>query len=99
MPTTLAAVDILQNKVAIAPAKAANAGGVAISGLEMSQNSLRLSWSEDEMETRLRDIMRSIHAQCVLHGGGGRAKKINYIAGANLAGFVRVADAMLAHGV
>ena len=65
MPTTLAAVDILQNKVAIAPAKAANAGGVAISGLEMSQNSLRLSWSEDEMETRLRDIMRSIHAQCV----------------------------------
>ena len=99
MPTTLDALALLRDKVMIAPAKAANAGGVAISGLEMSQNSLRLSWSEEEMQTRLRDIMRRIHSQCVQHGGKRGRKEIDYIAGANIAGFVRVAEAMLAHGV
>lgn len=98
MPVSLEAMAALRNKVAVAPAKAANAGGVAISGLEMSQNSLRLSWSEEEMQTRLREIMRSIHAQCVQYGGR-KGKDPDYVAGANIAGFVRVADAMLAHGV
>lgn len=97
MPTTLESVHLLRDKLILAPAKAANAGGVAISGLEMSQNSLRLSWSEDEMQTRLRDIMRNIHDQCVRHGK--KKSTVDYIVGANLAGFVRVADAMLAHGV
>ncbi|MGI9298290.1 MAG: NADP-specific glutamate dehydrogenase [Gammaproteobacteria bacterium] len=100
MPTTLEALGLIRDKMMIAPAKAANAGGVAISGLEMSQNSLRLSWSEEEMQARLRDIMRSIHAQCVQHGKKrGAAGGVDYVAGANIAGFMRVADAMLAHGV
>lgn len=100
MPTTLDALGLMRDKLMIAPAKAANAGGVAISGLEMSQNSLRLSWSEKEMQERLRDIMRSIHEQCVRHGKKrGAPGGIDYVAGANIAGFVRVADAMLAHGV
>jgi glutamate dehydrogenase (NADP+) len=64
----------------------------------MSQNSLRLSWSEDEMEERLRDIMISIHKQCVTHGKQGK-KPVDYVVGANIAGFLRVSDAMLAHGV
>ncbi|MGU9951702.1 MAG: NADP-specific glutamate dehydrogenase [Gammaproteobacteria bacterium WSBS_2016_MAG_OTU1] len=97
MPTTLEATALLHHKVMFAPAKAANAGGVAISGLEMSQNSLRLSWSEDEMQVRLRDIMRSIHEQCVQYGG--KKGDIDYIAGANIAGFAKVSEAMLAHGV
>lgn len=98
MPTSLEAMSLLRGKILLAPAKAANAGGVAISGLEMSQNSLRLSWSEEEMQTRLRDIMRSIHKQCVQYGGKKKGR-VDYVAGANIAGFVRVANAMLAHGV
>ena len=100
MPTTLEAMEKMRGKLMIAPAKAANAGGVAISGLEMSQNSLRLSWSEEEMQARLRGIMRSIHEQCVRHGKKrGAVGGVDYVAGANLAGFVRVAEAMFAHGV
>ena len=99
MPTTLGAVHLLQEAgVLFAPAKAANAGGVAVSGLEQSQNALRISWTRDEVDQRLRDIMSAIHAQCVDWGGEGDGR-INYVKGANLAGFVRVAQAMLAYGV
>lgn len=97
MPTTLAAMHLLQdNGVLFGPAKAANAGGVAVSGLEQSQNSLRISWSREEVDERLRGIMSGIHQQCVEWGtdNGG----VNYVRGANLAGFKRVADAMLAYG-
>jgi glutamate dehydrogenase (NADP+) len=100
MPTTPEAVSVFhQDKhVLHAPAKAANAGGVAVSGLEMSQNSLRLQWNESEVDSRLRDIIRNIHDQCVEHGvqKGGH---IDYFKGANIAGFTKVADAMLAYGV
>ena len=99
MPTSLEAMALMRGKILLAPAKAANAGGVAISGLEMSQNSLRLSWSEEEMQMRLREIMRSIHKQCAQHGATKKKGVIDYVAGANIAGFIRVADAMLAHGV
>jgi glutamate dehydrogenase (NADP+) len=99
MPTEEPAVAFMRDKLLFAPAKAANAGGVAISGLEMSQNSLRLSWDHDEMERRLEDIMRGIHRQCVDHAKGGKGKRADYITGANIAGFIRVADAMMAHGV
>ncbi len=79
------------------PGKAANAGGVAISGLEMTQNSLRLSWTRDEVDQRLQGIMRSIHEQCVEYGTEGGS--VNYVKGANIAGFKKVADAMLAYGI
>lgn len=98
MPVTNEAVWLLQaNKVIHVPGKAANAGGVAVSGLEMSQNSLRLSWSRAEINQRLHDIMRTIHHKCVEHGSADGV--INYSKGANIAGFIKVADAMLAHGV
>ncbi len=97
MPSSESAVNFLRRKILFAPAKAANAGGVAISGLEMSQNSLRLSWNEKEMESRLRDIMREIHSQCAKYGA--RKNRVDYVDGANIAGFVRTAEAMLAHGV
>ena len=85
-------------KVLFAPGKASNAGGVATSGLEMSQNAMRLSWPRDEVDGRLLSIMQGIHAACVQHG---RRKDgtISYVDGANIAGFVKVADAMLAQGV
>ena len=97
MPSTLeAAHRFIEAGVMFAPAKAANAGGVAVSGLEQSQNALRMSWSREEVDTKLKGIMEGIHAKCVLQGKeGGR---INYIKGANLAGFVKVAEAMLAYG-
>lgn len=98
MPVSYDATLKLRDQLIFAPAKAANAGGVAISGLEMSQNSIRMSWTEEEMQTRLREIMRGIHSQCVRYGGRGK-KNVDYISGANIAGFVRVAEAMLAHGV
>jgi len=84
--------------VLYAPGKASNAGGVATSGLEMSQNALRLSWPREEVDARLQQIMTSIHAACLHHGemAGGR---VSYVQGANVAGFVKVADAMLAQGV
>ncbi|MBC8354623.1 MAG: NADP-specific glutamate dehydrogenase [Planctomycetes bacterium] len=99
MPTELGAVHaFLNNKVLFGPAKAANAGGVAVSGLEQSQNALRLSWSREEVDQRLRTIMQDIHEKCISHGENGDGY-VNYVRGANIAGFVKVADAMLAYGV
>lgn len=98
MPSTIEAVHYFNEKeILFAPAKAANAGGVAISGLEMTQNSLRLSWSSEEVDERLQSIMRSIHEQCVEYGTEDGS--VNYHKGANIAGFVKVADAMVAYGV
>ena len=77
--------------------QASNAGGVAVSGLEMTQNSIHLNWSKEELDTRLRNIMRSIHQSCIDYGT--EKGSINYLKGANLAGFKKVADAMLAYGV
>ncbi|MBS0342677.1 MAG: glutamate dehydrogenase, partial [Proteobacteria bacterium] len=99
MPSTLEAIQVFEHHdVLYAPGKASNAGGVATSGLEMSQNALRLSWTREEVDARLLQIMKSIHAACLHHGdaGGGR---VSYVQGANVAGFVKVADAMLAQGV
>jgi glutamate dehydrogenase (NADP+) len=99
MPSTPEAVDVfLTNKILYGPGKATNAGGVAVSGLEMSQNSMRLSWTREEVDTRLREnIMKSIHEQCVKYGKDGDF--VNYVNGANIAGFVKVADAMLDQGI
>ena len=98
MPSTPDAVSTFLNaKIMYAPGKAANAGGVAISGLEMTQNSMRLSWDRHELDKRLQGIMSSIHKQCVEHGKEG--DYVNYVKGANIAGFIKVADAMLAYGV
>ena len=99
MPTTLEAIRVFRDaRILYGPGKAANAGGVAVSGLEMTQNSIRLSWTAEETEVRLRDIMKKIHRQCVYHGGG-EDNYMNYVKGANIAGFIKVADAMLAYGV
>jgi glutamate dehydrogenase (NADP+) len=87
----------IEKKVLYAPGKASNAGGVATSGLEMSQNSLRLSWSREEVDERLHNIMKNIHAACIKYGKEG--DDVNYVKGANIAGFVKVADAMLDQGV
>ena len=98
MPTTPSAYRVLKDaEVLYGPAKAANAGGVAVSGLEMSQNSLRLSWSREEVDQRLQDIMRDIHHQCVEFGREGDG--VNYAKGANIAGFKKVADALISQGV
>jgi len=98
MPTTEEAVHRLQQAgVMFGPAKAVNAGGVAVSGLEQSQNSLRISWSVEEVDEKLRTIMREIHEKCVEHGGEVNGK-VDYQKGANIAGFLKVADAMLAYG-
>lgn len=97
MPCTPEALEVfLKNDLLFAPGKASNAGGVAVSGLEMSQNSLRLSWTREEVDLRLQDIMRSIHVTCVKYGRD--QDRINYVSGANIGGFVKVADAMLAQG-
>jgi glutamate dehydrogenase (NADP+) len=99
MPSTLAAVRVFEsNGVLYAPGKASNAGGVATSGLEMSQNAMRVAWSRDEVDARLRNIMSSIHAACLQHGKRADGS-VSYVDGANVAGFVKVADAMLAQGV
>jgi glutamate dehydrogenase (NADP+) len=98
MPSTPEAISVLQSKrVLYAPGKASNAGGVAVSGLEQSQNSLRLSWSHEEVDDRLKKIIKGIHDRCIEHGKGKNGQ-IDYVRGANLAGFLRVADAMLAYG-
>ncbi len=98
MPSEVSAMDAFQEAgVLFAPSKAANAGGVAVSGLEMSQNSGRISWSEAELQEHLKAIMEKIHDQCLQYGKEG--DKVNYIKGANVAGFIKVADAMLAYGV
>ena len=99
MPSTNEAIAVYQKaKILYAPGKALNAGGVATSGLEMSQNSLRLSWTRAEVDERLHGIMKNIHGQCEEYG---RVNKnyIDYVKGANIAGFVKVADAMIAQGV
>ena len=99
MPTTPGAVEILQTGgVRLAPAKAANAGGVAVSGLEMSQNSQRYAWTSEEVDQKLKSIMANIHEQCVAYGEPSKTS-VNYLKGANVAGFVKVADAMIAQGV
>ncbi len=98
MPTTIDAIKLFEkSKILYAPGKASNAGGVAVSGLEMTQNSMRMSWTEEELEDRLRVIMTNIHTQCVAHGKENGYT--NYVKGANLAGFIKVANAMLAYGV
>lgn len=98
MPTTPEGIEIFQDaKILFAPGKAANAGGVAVSGLEMSQNSLRLQWSREEVDEKLQEIMRNIHNTCVKYGKEG--EYINYVKGANIGGFVKVADAMLDQGI
>ena len=99
MPSTLEAVDVFQAaRVLYAPGKASNAGGVATSGLEMSQNALRLSWTHAEVDERLHMIMRDIHNICVRHGRRADGS-VDYVDGANIGGFIKVADAMLAQGV
>ena len=99
MPSTLAAIKVFEEgKVLYAPGKASNAGGVATSGLEMSQNAMRLSWPREEVDARLLEIMRGIHQACVQHGEREDGS-VSYVDGANIAGFVKVADAMLAQGV
>jgi glutamate dehydrogenase/leucine dehydrogenase len=99
MPSTPEAINIYQNaKILYGPGKAANAGGVAVSGLEMSQNSLRLSWTREEVDSRLQTIMKDIHETCVKYGKENDGY-IDYVKGANIGGFVKVADAMMAQGV
>ena len=99
MPSTPDAVEVfLKNKILYAPGKAANAGGVSVSGLEMSQNSMKLSWPKEEVDKRLQDIMASIHASCVKYGTDADGF-VNYVNGANIAGFMKVANAMMAQGV
>ncbi|MBO4244138.1 MAG: glutamate dehydrogenase, partial [Bacteroidales bacterium] len=99
MPSLPEAIEIFQNaKILYAPGKASNAGGVSVSGLEMSQNSERLSWTSEEVDQKLHQIMINIHKTCVKYGTESDGY-INYVKGANIGGFVKVADAMLAHGI
>jgi len=99
MPSTPEAIYEFQKaKILFAPGKASNAGGVATSGLEMSQNSLRLSWTREEVDEKLKQIMKDIHESCVVYGKNEDGS-VDYIKGANIAGFVKVADAMLAQGI
>ena len=98
MPSDPEAINIFQNsKVFFGPGKAANAGGVAVSGLEMSQNSMRIKWESEEVDNKLFNIMKSIHSSCVEHGNENN--NIDYVKGANIAGFIKVADAMTDQGV
>jgi glutamate dehydrogenase (NADP+) len=99
MPSTPEAIEVFHaNKILFAPGKASNAGGVATSGLEMSQNSMKLTWGKDEVDTRLHEIMKNIHEACVKHGKNSEGY-VNYVKGANIAGFLKVAHAMLDQGV
>ncbi|MBT3244516.1 MAG: NADP-specific glutamate dehydrogenase [Bacteroidetes bacterium] len=99
MPSTPEAIEVyLDSKILYGPGKAANAGGVAVSGLEMTQNSMRLSWTREEVDAKLHQIMKDIHATCVKYGTES-PEYINYVAGANIGGFVKVADAILAQGL
>lgn len=97
MGCTAEAVEYLSKNIDYAPGKAVNAGGVAVSGLEMSQNSMRINWPREEVDARLKGIMKDIHETCVLYGKNG--KKVDYVKGANVGGFVKVAEAMLAQGI
>ena len=97
MPTEPEAVNyFVDQAILFGPGKAANAGGVSVSGLEMTQNSMRINWSREEVDNKLRSIMKNIHEQCLYHGSD--SDKINYVKGANIAGFIKVADAMLDQG-
>jgi len=99
MPSTIEAIEVfLKAGILYGPGKAANAGGVATSGLEMTQNSMRLPWSRSEVDERLHTIMKNIHATCVKYGKKENGF-INYVDGANIGGFVKVANAMIAQGV
>jgi len=99
MPCTPEAMQVFeQNKIMYSPGKASNAGGVAVSGLEMSQNSMRYNWSREEVDEKLKNIMKSIHADCVKYGTREDGY-VDYVTGANVAGFIKVADAMMAQGV
>ena len=99
MPTTYEATLLLQGAgVLFAPGKAANAGGVAVSALEMSQNSMRLAWTFDEVDKKLEGIMENIFA-AIDHAAAEYGAEGNYVSGANIAGFLKVADAMMAHGI
>ena len=98
MGCTAEAVDFfLEHKMLFAPGKAVNAGGVACSGLEMTQNAMHLAWSNEEVDKWLHQIMNDIHSQCVAHGKEGTY--INYVKGANVAGFMKVAEAMIGQGI
>ena len=98
MPCTPDAISLFKKKqITFAPGKASNAGGVAVSGLEMAQNSLRYNWSREEVDEKLKIIMNDIHQSCIKYGE--EKDYIDYVKGANIAGFVKVADAMLAQGV
>lgn len=98
MPSEPEAIDVyLKSKILYGPGKAANAGGVAVSGLEMSQNSMRMAWSREEVDQKLHGIMKNIHETCVKYGKDGDF--INYVKGANIGGFIKIADAMLDQGV
>ena len=99
MPSTIEAVHLFQEaRILYAPGKASNAGGVATSGLEMTQNSLRFNWTREEVDEKLKDIMSNIHDACIEFGKDENGY-IDYVKGANIAGFVKVADAMLAQGI
>ena len=99
MPCTPEAIEIIQkNKLLFAPGKAANAGGVATSGLEMSQNSMKLHWRRNEVDDRLHEIMINIHEACVRHGSTEDGY-VDYVKGANIAGFLKVANSMLDYGL
>ena len=97
MPTTLETIAALQDaKILFALGKSSNAVGIATSGLEMSQNSLRINWSREEVDTKLKQIMHDIHSSCIKYGTEG--EYVDYVKGANIAGFVKVADTMLDQG-
>ncbi len=99
MPSTPEAIEVfLKNKILYAPGKAANAGGVSVSGLEMTQNSMKISWSKEEVDQKLKDIMADIHTACVKYGTEEDGF-VNYVKGANIAGFMKVAKAMMAQGI
>jgi len=99
MPSTPEAVEVfLHNKILFGPGKAVNAGGVATSGLEMSQNSMKYNWSREEVDEKLHTIMRNIHASCVKYGKREDGY-VDYVKGANIAGFLKVANAMMDQGV
>ena len=100
MPTAQSGVrDFIAAKRLFAPGKAANAGGVAISGLEMTQNSERIKWKEERLQDELCNIMQEIHDRCVEYGQEADGSYVDYVRGANVAGFIKVADAMVAQGV
>ena len=99
MPSTIEAINVfLDAKILFGPGKAANAGGVSTSGLEMSQNSMRLSWTREEVDQRLHTIMQNIHQQCIQHGTDSDGFT-NYVKGANIAGYIKVANAMISQGI